>query len=503
MKHLYESVFSGALMALLVAAPLPTYAQAPTRAEAQAALNPAPAQFANAQIDQMVAPIALYPDQLLTQVLMAATFPDQLVDAQKWLQDGNNASLKGDDLANALQPLPWDPSVKSLVAFPQLIAMMTSHLDWTQALGQAFATQEVQVFARVQFLRDRAKQAGFLKTNSQIAVTTQESDIIIEPANPDMLYVPVYNPAEIYGAWPDNDYPPVFLPPPPGFYSGALGAGIGFSVGLGIVAPLWGWGHPDWRHHSVAIDPGRYQHITTETYIRDNHINIEGGAWHRSGPVALVPEAQRPHPTYQGGEPPKGAVQPSAVFHPGAGPRPAGEGGRPNESAPGPRPAGEPGRPNEAAPGPRPAGEPGRPNEAAPGPRPAGESGRPNEAAPGPRPAGEAQPGARPEERGPQGGPPRPEERAAPPQEPHPAGPPQAPHPEERAAPPQAPHPAGPPPQAPHPEERAAPPQAPHPAGPPPQAPHPAGPPPQAQHPAPQGHPAPAKPGEEHKDEQH
>jgi hypothetical protein len=490
MKHLYESVFSGALMALLVTTPLPTYAQttpqAPTQAEAQAALNPAPAPFTDAQLDQMVAPIALYPDQLLTQVLMASTFPDQLVDAQKWLQDSHNASLKGDDLANALQSLPWDPSVKSLVAFPQLIAMMTNHLDWTQALGQAFATQEVQVFARVQYLRQRAKTAGTLQSNSQIAVTDQDSDIIIAPANPDMLYVPVYNPADVYGEWPDSDYPPVFLPPPPGFYSGAIGAGIGFSVGLGIVGPLWGWGHPDWHNHSVAIDPGRYQHITTETYIRQNHINIEGGAWHRSGPVALVPEAQRPRPTYQGGEPPKGTAQPSAVFHPGA---------------PGPRPAGEPGRPNEAAPGPHPAGEaqPG-------GPRPPGEPGRPNEAAPGPRPAGEAQPGPRPEEHAaPPGGPPHPEEHAAPGGPPHPeehAAPPGGPpHPEEHAAPPPAPHPAGPPP-APHPEERAAPP-APHPAGPPPQAPHPAGPPPQAQHPAPQGHPAPAKPGEEHKDEQH
>jgi hypothetical protein len=463
MKHLYESVFSGALMALLVTTPLPTYAQttpqAPTPAEAQAALNPAPAPFTDAQLDQMVAPIALYPDQLLTQVLMASTFPDQLVDAQKWLQDSHNASLKGDDLANALQSLPWDPSVKSLVAFPQLIAMMTNHLDWTQALGQAFATQEVQVFARVQYLRQRAKTAGTLQSNSQIAVTDQDSDIIIAPANPDMLYVPVYNPADVYGEWPDSDYPPVFLPPPPGFYSGAIGAGIGFSVGLGIVGPLWGWGHPDWRNHSVAIDPGRYQHITTETYIRQNHINIEGGAWHRSGPVALVPEAQRPRPTYQGGEPPKGTAQPSAVFHPGA---------------PGPRPAGEPGRPNEAAPGPRPAGE------AQPGPRP-----EEHAAPPGGPP--------HPEEHAAPGGPPHPEEHAAPP-----GGPPQ---PDEHAAPPPAPHPAGPPP-APHPEERAAPP-APHPAGPPPQAPHPAGPPPQAQHPAPQGHPAPAKPGEEHKDEQH
>src|SRR5579864_3620508 len=160
MKHLYGSVFSGALLAALMAAPSLGGAQPvqpPTPAEAQAALNPAPSQFTNAQLDQMLAPIALYPDQLLTQVLMASTFPQQLVDAQNWVQDSHNASLKGDDLANALTPLPWDPSVKSLVAFPQIVAMMVNHLDWTQALGQAFANQQVQIFARVQFLRDRAK----------------------------------------------------------------------------------------------------------------------------------------------------------------------------------------------------------------------------------------------------------------------------------------------------------------------------------------------------------
>jgi hypothetical protein len=537
MKHVSRSILL-ATLPFLLATPygLAQMPQAPTPAEAQAALNPAPSQFTNAQLDQMVAPIALYPDQLLTQVLMASTFPDQLVDAQKWLQDGGNAALKGDDLANALQPLPWDPSVKSLVAFPQIIAMMINHLDWTQALGTAFASQEVQVFARVQFLRGRAKQAGFLKTTSQIAVTEQASDIIIEPVSPDEVYVPVYNPADVYGSWPDNDYPPVYLPPPPGFYEGALGAGIGFSVGFGIVAPLWGWGHPNWHNHEVVIDPGRYQHITSQTYIIQNHINIEGGAWHRSGPIAMVPQAQRPAATYHAGEPPKGTVQPSAVFRPG-GPGPAGEHGAPNAGPnAGPRPAGQ-GQPGPAA----------RPNEAQPGPHPAGQSqpgpaAHPNEVQPGPHPAGQAQPEHPPEEHGaPQAqhppeehGPPQaqhpaeehgpppqaqhpPEEHGPPPQAQHPpeehGPPPQAQHPpEEHGPPPQAQHPPeehGQPPQAQHPpEEHGPPPQAQHPPeehGPPPQAPHPQGPPPQAAHPAPQPqqHPAgpppkaPPKPGDE------
>src|SRR5215469_17437934 len=163
MRHFHLRILTATLPFLLsmpyaVGQPV----QPPTRAEAQAALNPppAPAQFTKTQLDQMLAPIALYPDQLLTQLLMAATFPDQLVDAAKWLQDGNNAQLRGDDLANALQPLPWDPSVKSLIAFPQIIVMLTDHLDWTEALGTAFANQDIETFSREQFLLQGANQTS-------------------------------------------------------------------------------------------------------------------------------------------------------------------------------------------------------------------------------------------------------------------------------------------------------------------------------------------------------
>ena len=134
-------------VSLLLALPPLVYAQPiqpPTQAEAAAALTPAPAAFSIQQLDQMLAPIALYPDQLLMQVLMAATFPQQVIEAGQWLQDPGNAALTGDALASALQPLPWDPSVKSLVAFPQIISMLTEHFDWTQALGTAFANQPVR-----------------------------------------------------------------------------------------------------------------------------------------------------------------------------------------------------------------------------------------------------------------------------------------------------------------------------------------------------------------------
>lgn len=517
MRHLYESVFSGALLTLLIASPPLAVAQSmpqgPSAAEAQAAFNnqtPPPIHYSNAQLDQMLAPIALYPDQLLTQLLMASTFPDQLVDARGWLQDSANASLRGDDLANALQPLPWDPSVKSLVAFPQIIAMITDHLDWAEALGTAFANQEVQVFSRVQFLRERAVRTGRLRSTPQLAVRREESDIIIEPTDPNEIYVPVYNPAEVYGEWPDRDAPPVYIPPPRGFYNGPVGAGIGFSVGFGVVAPLWGWGHPDWRRHRVDVDAGRYEGITNRNFIQQNRTNIEGGSWHRSGPVMFVPEDRRPRPPQQVQEqeqhPPPGTVRPNEVPHPRppgpapAGPTPGGAapgGAAPGGAAAGPHPAGASPQ-GSSPPGPHPAGEqphPGPQPGASPQPGPQPGAHPPGQAQPGgPHPAGQApQPAAHPEE------------HAAPPP-PHPAPPPQAPHLEEHAAPPPPPHPAAPPPQPPHPappppppHPAGPPPQPPHPAPPPPQPPHPAGPPPQA-HPAPQQHP-PAKPGEEHKDE--
>jgi hypothetical protein len=241
MQHLRLRLLAATLPFLLASPPVFAQQPAPpTREEATAALKSASAAFTRQQLDQMLAPIALYPDQLLTALLMAATFPPQIVDAGKWLQDSANAALKGDALAAAVELLPWDPSVKSLVPFPQVIVMMNDHLDWTEALGAAFANQQIEVMARVQFLRDRAVAAGRLKSTPQIAVSGDTSDIIIEPVDPSMIYLPVYNPAEAYGDWPDQDYPPVYIPPPPNFTADAIGAGIGFSVGFGVVRPLWG-----------------------------------------------------------------------------------------------------------------------------------------------------------------------------------------------------------------------------------------------------------------------
>jgi Protein of unknown function (DUF3300) len=317
MQQFHLRMLPGILPFLLTA---PTIALAqptpPTQAEANAALSSARAVFSPQQLDQMLAPIALYPDPLLTELLMAATFPQQIIDAEKWLQDPNNAALTGDALVAALQPLAWDPSVKSLAAFPQIIGMMNNHFDWTQALGLAFANQQAETMARIQFLRQRAVAAGQLKSTPQLRISSERSYVVIEPVDPAMIYVPVYNPVKVYGQWPDHDYPPVFVPPPPNLYSGEIGAAIGFSIGFAVAGPLWGWGHPDWSQHEVVIDPKRYTNITSATEITNNHIAIENNVWHRTAAVAEVPEPARPHPPTATAPHPPGTVTPAAIILP-------------------------------------------------------------------------------------------------------------------------------------------------------------------------------------------
>ena len=462
MKHLYRNVFSGALFASLMGSPslgLTQPVQPPSPAEAQAALNPAPTHFTHAQLDQMLAPIALYPDQLLTQLLMAATFPQQVVDAGKWLQDGNNAALKGDDLVAALQPLSWDPSVKSLAAFPQIIVMMNDHLGWTEALGTAFANQQVETMARVQFLRDRAVASGQLKSTPQLAIRQDEGEIVIEPVDPSMVYVPVYNPAQAYGDWPDSDAPPVYIPPPPDFYSGEVGAGIGFSVGFGVIAPLWGWSHPDWRHHEVAVDPQRFHRITTTSNNPNSQTIIQNNTWHRTGPVVLVPSGQRPSPApVAGSPPPAGTVRPSVAAQPLIRPGPApgvittlppphaGEPPHPGPSGQVPPPTGgEP--PHPPPPGAGASAPPPHPAEMPPPPPHAGEPPHPIETPPPPH-GGEPPHSAPPT-------PPPPHPAEAPPPHPHAAEPPHGGEPP-HAGPPPAPHPQPPPP--PHPQPSTQPP---------------------------------------------
>jgi hypothetical protein len=261
-------------------------AKAPSRAQATAALDqpakPGAAHYTRQQIDQLVAPIALYPDELLSQVLMAATYPQQIVEASQWLQDPSHRDLKGDALAQALEPLPWDPSVKALAAFPQIVEMMAEHIEWTEALGVAFATQQAEVMSRVQALRQLAMKSGKLKQVKHLQIRQEGPTIVITSAEPNRVYVPVYNPTVVYGQWQDREFPPVYLPPPRDFVAETIEPGFEVSSGFAVVAPLWGWSRPDWRSNRIIVDRTAYTRITR---------NVEmgpGDAWRHSGPVMLV-----------------------------------------------------------------------------------------------------------------------------------------------------------------------------------------------------------------------
>jgi hypothetical protein len=199
--------------------------------------------FSEAQLDQMLAPIALYPDALMAQILLAATFPDQVAEADTWLKA--NPDLKGDALNDALDKMNWDLSVKALAPFPQVLAMMVEQTAWTQQLGEAFVAQESDVIAGVQKLRSKAHAAGNLKSSDEQKVVVNGENIEIEPTNPEVVYVPRYDPAVIYGSWWWPAYPPyAYYPVWPGVAIGF--GGFGFWGGIG-VGPAWGWGWGSWN----------------------------------------------------------------------------------------------------------------------------------------------------------------------------------------------------------------------------------------------------------------
>jgi hypothetical protein len=229
------------------------------------------------QLDAMLAPIALYPDELLTQTLMASSYPLQVVAAARWLEKDNNKSLKGDALVKALEKENWDPSVKSLVPFPQVLTMLNDNLEWTEQLGYAMATQQAAVLDSIQRLRRQAQKAGSLKTTEQQKVVVEKETLIIEPSSPETVYVPVYRPANVYGEWPYPSYPPVYIPPPQAYYPAAYapgyvwGAGLAFATGVAVAGGLWGWARPGWGYGNVTVNPLRYNSINVNrTAIRSN-----------------------------------------------------------------------------------------------------------------------------------------------------------------------------------------------------------------------------------------
>jgi hypothetical protein len=228
-----------------------------------------------------VAPIALYPDSLVAQILAASTFPEQLVDADRWVQ--THPDLKGEALAHAVDPQPWDPSIKALTAFPAVLGNMDKNLSWTSALGDAYYNQEQDVMDAIQVMRRRAQQAGILNSTSQQIVTTEGSDIQIEPVSPEIVYVPAYDPWIVYGgpivAWPGwYPYPGVWYDGPAIFFGAGFGIGffghyggagtIGVSIGITTTQFSTATGiTPEAERSTIAtdfIEAETYAAVTTE-----------------------------------------------------------------------------------------------------------------------------------------------------------------------------------------------------------------------------------------------
>ena len=203
------------------------------------------------QLDQLLAPIALYPDALLAQILMAATYPLEIVKANRWFRDPRHAALSGDQLAAALESETWDPSVNALVNVPQILMMMDANLDWTEELGDAFVEQQADVMDAIQRLRHQAAAAGTLWSNAQQNVTEEGQGIAIEPATPGYIYPPLYNPALVYGPWPSPEYPPLDIVPSDYGVGFGLPFGISFGAGFVIVNKIWPWCAFDWGQRRI------------------------------------------------------------------------------------------------------------------------------------------------------------------------------------------------------------------------------------------------------------
>ncbi|MEE6891642.1 DUF3300 domain-containing protein [Escherichia coli] len=298
--------------------------------------------FSTAQIDQWVAPVALYPDSLLSQVLMASTYPANVAQAVQWSHD--NPLKQGDAAIQAVADQPWDASVKSLVAFPQLMALMGENPQWVQNLGDAFLAQPQDVMDSVQRLRQLAQQTGSLKssTEQKVITTTKKAVpvkpavapsaiqsntvstaspvitepaptvITIEPTNPDVVYIPNYNPTVVYGNWANSAYPPVYLPPPAGEpFVDSFVRGFGYSMGVATTYALFSsidWDDDDHDHHHDDDDyhhhDGGHRDGNGWQHNGDN-INIDVNNFNRITGEHLTDKnmAWRHNPNYRNGLP--------------------------------------------------------------------------------------------------------------------------------------------------------------------------------------------------------
>lgn len=300
-----------------------TAPSAPTAPAATAGAQQAQKSFSQEELDQILAPIALYPDNLLAQVFMASTYPLEIVQAERWVKA--NPKLKDKALEDALAKQPWEAAVKSLTAVPQVLTMMSEKLDWTQKLGDAFLAQKHDVFQTVQSLRSKANAQGNLKTTPEQKVVTEvvESKTIIkiEPSNPEVIYVPTYNPTVVYGSWWYPAYPPYYYYPP-GYVAG--GALLGFTAGVIVGGAIWG--NCNWGGNDVNINVNKYNNF--------NKTNISNSNWqHKAEHRGQVPYRDQKVASQYGGNRGQGSAQNRDAYRgrdgsPSAGTRDAGAGSR-------------------------------------------------------------------------------------------------------------------------------------------------------------------------------
>ena len=294
--------------------------------------------YTQPELDRLLAPIALYPDPLLSQILMASTYPIEVVEAARWSRA--NPGLRGDAAVRAVEDRDWEPSVKSLVAFPDVLARMDENLEWTRQLGDAFLAQEAQVMETVQQLRQRARAAGTLVTDTRIGVVDDGRMIVVQPADPRVVYVPYYDPRVAYGTWWWPAYPPVVWAPWPAYAVRYPQPRPGVAVGL-----LWGpavrvsvgffFGAIDWPRREVrivSVDNYYYRPaiVRREVHVHDRvtQIKVVPGPWrhdpwHRRGATYRAPEVQRrfapaapPREAPRSGERRPDAVRPRAEPNP-------------------------------------------------------------------------------------------------------------------------------------------------------------------------------------------
>jgi len=358
------------VLALLLSVTSTAFAQTP------AASPPAQQLLSAGELDALVSPIALYPDDLLSEVLMASTYPLEVVEADRWI--GSNKNLKGDALKSAVEQQEWDDSVKALVAAPDVLDMMSNKLDWTQKLGDAVLAQQPDIMDAIQRLRQKAQANNKLTSNKQQTVSTQQQGskqvIVIAPTDPKTVYVPYYDPAVVYGTWPYPAYPPYYWPAPGYIAAGVIATGLAFGAGyaLGRWASggcCWGsgvnWGNNNininrninninignnnnWTHNPAHRQGVRYNNSDVAAKFGGNRGNISGGAQNRmdfrgrsgqqvlnpggggGGNLANLGGGNRPNVGGGGNRPNAGGGvnRPSA-----AGNRPSGGGNRPGGGA--------------------------------------------------------------------------------------------------------------------------------------------------------------------------